>query len=167
MKGNGSKSDSSFDPFEKYELQDLVETETARIGENENVSPWIPGKLLLGHYKIVDILGQGGMGCVYLVERHITQGKIYCAVKTLLTGNLDNDEKQRAFIRELRTWMDLPAHPNLNACYFFRTVEDRLAIFAEYINGGSLKQWIKQKKIKQLPQIIDIAIQFAWGLHAA
>ena len=30
---------------------------------------------------------------------------------------------------ELKTWMDLPKHPNIAPCHFFRTVEDGLANF--------------------------------------
>jgi serine/threonine protein kinase len=67
----------------------------------------------------------------------------------------------------LQTWLDLPEHPHLVACRFFRTVGTELAIFAEYVEGGSLEHWIKERRLTQLEQILDVAIQFAWGLHAA
>jgi len=71
------------------------------------------------------------------------------------------------FLREIRTWIDLPDHPNLITCYFFKTVQDRLAIFSEFANGGSLLQAIEQKSLETLEMIIDIAIQVAWGIQAA
>jgi WD40 repeat protein/DNA-directed RNA polymerase specialized sigma24 family protein len=46
-------------------------------------------------------------------------------------------------------------------------------VFAEYVEGGSLKDWIDNKKLyegdkdKALERILDVAIQFAWGLHYA
>ena len=56
-------------------------------------------------------------------------------------------------------------------CRFFRTVGDEVLIFAEYVEGGSLKNWIDSRKLyeggaeKTLERILDTAIQFAWGLH--
>ena len=56
-------------------------------------------------------------------------------------------------------------------CRFFRTVGDEVLIFAEYVAGGSLKDWIDSRRLyeggteKTLERILDTAIQFAWGLH--
>jgi serine/threonine protein kinase len=88
---------------------------------------------------------------------------------------------QRNFLLELRTWCDVsePRHPHIAEFRFFRTIPNQqtggseIAIFAEYVNGGSLADWIKDRKLyegglaKALERILDIAIQFAWGLHAA
>jgi len=63
--------------------------------------------------------------------------------------------------------MDLPEHPHLVTCLFFRTIEDRLAIFSEYVDSGSIQEKVAQKKIYELKAIIDVAIQVAWGLQAA
>ncbi len=66
---------------------------------------------------------------------------------------------------ELQTWLDLPEHPNLTACRFLRTIGDEVAIFAEFVEGGSLVSWIKQRRSMKLEQILDVAIQSAWALH--
>ena len=50
---------------------------------------------------------------------------------------------------------------------FFRTIEDRLAIFAEYVEGGILRDWIRERKLLTLNKILDVSIQCAWGLHFA
>jgi tetratricopeptide (TPR) repeat protein len=80
---------------------------------------------------------------------------------------LIRDEKHRkAFLAELQTWIDLPEHPNIVPCRFFRTVGEEIVIFADYVDGGSLADWIAKRRLTSLEQILDVAIQFAWGLHA-
>ncbi len=126
---------------------------------------WQPGETLQNRYTIESVLGHGGMGVVYRI-RHDAMGQTF-AVKTLRTALLANPDLERMFIRELRTWMELPDHPNLMPCLFFRTISDRLAIFSEYCSGGSLKHWIHARRIDSSARVLDIAIQIAWGLDAA
>ncbi len=80
---------------------------------------------------------------------------------------LGNAASQRLFLDELQTWIDLPEHPHLTSCRFFRTVDVEVAIFAEFVEGGSLADWIHTGKLTRLEDLLDVAIQFAWGLHAA
>ncbi len=149
-------------------LESLEQMETQGNDDaNTSAVQWETGKILLDGYEVMGLLGQGGMGSVYLVERTVSSGQLYFAVKTLLSSALENEDKKRMFLRELRTWIDLPDHPNLAACRFFRTVEDRLAIFSEFVGGGSLTEWIRRKKLLTVEEILDVAIQFAWGLKAA
>jgi len=143
-------------PFEPSPLDTLL-TRTGR--------EWVSGDILLDNYRVDRVLGEGGMGKVFLV--YSETGDEYLAVKTLLRKALDHSRSKQHFIRELRMWIDLPAHPNITACRFFRTVKNRLAIFSEYIDGGSLSNWIENNKILHLPQVIDVAIQIAWGIDAA
>ncbi len=128
---------------------------------------WAPGTELLDGYVIRKLLGRGGMGAVFLVEREISSGTLQFAMKIPLTGDLDDPKFRDQFIRELRTWINLPEYPHLAACRFFRTIHDRLAIFADYIKGGSLREWIRENRLDTLEKILDVAIQFAWGLDAA
>ncbi len=136
-----------------------------------NTSPhshtdWRIGKVLLNEYIIVDILGTGGMGKVFLVEPYRFSGSPL-AVKTLKTSFTADHQQKRLFMNELRTWSDLPEHPFISSFRFFRTIEDRTAIFSEYVNGGSLDRWIHDGKLLAIDSILDVAIQLAWGLYAA
>lgn len=125
------------------------------------MSAWDPGSVILGEYTIEKELGRGGMGRVCLVKSKSTGRRF--AIKLALI----RDEKHRkAFLTELQTWIDLPEHPNIVPCRFFRTVGDEIVIFADYIEGGSLADWIAKRKLTGLEQVLDVAIQFAWGLHA-
>jgi len=107
------------------------------------------------------------MGVVYLVERQISETTLYFALKTLRHSFVKDEKRQQLFLRELQTWIDLPDHLHLNTCFFFRTIDNRLTVFSEYISGGSLAEWIQTKQLTDVEQILDIAIQVAWGLQAA
>ena len=107
-------------------------------------------------------LGAGGTGKVYLPRSRST-GQPFAVKRAFLR----NEDSRRNFLAELRTWIDLPEHPHLVACRFFRTAGDEVVIFAEYVEGGSLADWIRERRLTGLEQILDAAIQFAWGLHAA
>ena len=127
---------------------------------------WQPGQIPFEDFVVEGVLGEGGMGKVYLVKSHSTDMRF--AVKR--AKGLSQRER-RNFLAELQTWIDLPEHPNLVPCRFFRTVGDEVLIFAEYVAGGSLKNWIDSRKLygggaeQALNRILDTAIQFAWGLH--
>lgn len=75
--------------------------------------------------------------------------------------------------KECETWINLGLHPNIVSCYYVRTLGGIPRVFAEYVEGGSLKDWIDHKKLyeegkdKVLERILDIAIQFAWGVQYA
>lgn len=119
------------------------------------------GGQLFGEFDVIRELGRGGMGKVYLV-RSCTTGRQF-AVKEAL---VKEDSQRRAFLAELQNWIDLPDHPNILACRFFRTVGAEILIFSDFIEGGSLADWIAQGKLTSLEQKLDAAIQFACGLHA-
>jgi serine/threonine protein kinase len=102
------------------------------------------------------------MGSVYLVRS--SSGEPF-AVKKIT--NVSNDQDRFNFLREIWTWIDLPDHPNIVAGRFVRAIRDETAIFAEYVNGNSLKKWIDEGSLTRLEDLLDVAIQFAWGLHAA
>jgi serine/threonine protein kinase len=127
---------------------------------------WRLGHTLLEEFVVDGLLGEGGMGKVYLVKSHTTGT---CFAVKRAKGLNEND--RRNFLAELKTWIDLPEHPNLVPCRFFRTAENEVLIFADYVQGGSLKNWIDSRKLYEggakaaLERVIDTAIQFAWGLQ--
>lgn len=132
---------------------------------------WNVGDVILDLYEVTGILGEGGMGKVYKV--HHRGWNVDLAVKSpkpeifSQAGGLDN------FERECETWVNLGLHPNTVSCYYVRRFGGVPLIFAEYVEGGSLKDWIEEKKLyegdleKALERMLDIAIQFSWGLHYA
>jgi serine/threonine protein kinase/lipopolysaccharide biosynthesis regulator YciM len=127
---------------------------------------WRPGQILLNDFVIERELGEGGMGKVYLMKSQTT-GMRFAVKRAKGLGQ----RERRNFLAELQIWIDLPEHPNLVPCRFFRTVGDEVLIFAEYVEGGNLKSWIDSRKLyyggpeKTLERILDAAIQSAWALH--
>ncbi len=130
----------------------------------QGIISWEPGSVLMEDLVVERKLDEGGMGAVYLV-RSTDTGQQFAA-KRILSTKID-EQHRRLFLAELQTWMDLPEHPHLTACRFFRTIGGDIIIFAEYVSGGSLHDWIINNEHPELGILLDMAIQFAWGLHAA
>jgi serine/threonine protein kinase len=134
-------------------------------GTADEPEVWSVGQTLLGDYIVERYLGRGGMGRVYLVRSRSLDQRF--AVKTILEANLGSELARHSFLNELQTWIDLPEHPHITACHFFRSVDDRVAIFAEYVKGGTLASWIREHRLGRMGQVLDMSIQVAWGLNAA
>jgi tetratricopeptide (TPR) repeat protein len=126
------------------------------------LATWADGDVILNEFVIERKLGQGGMGVVSLVRSRANGWRF--AVKRAL---VHDDNKRRQFLTELVTWQDLPEHPFLAPFRFFRTVGDEVVIFTEFVDGGTLADWIKAGRLTRLGDMLDVAIQFAWGLHVA
>jgi tetratricopeptide (TPR) repeat protein len=122
---------------------------------------WPAGFALLDDFQVEGVLGQGGMGVVYRV-RQLSTGRSL-AVKRARLGQVDS---RRRFLAELQLWIDLPEHPHLAPCRFFRTVDDEVVIFTDLAAGGSLLDWIVRGQLCRAADILDVAIQVARGLHA-
>ena len=120
------------------------------------------GKVIEGLYLVKNIT-KGGMGIIYFVE-HLKWG-IKLVVKSPLKEFLSGENKNR-FIREAETWVDLGKHPGIATAFYVREIDGIPGIFIEYADGGSLTSWMKQKN-RDLPEILDIAIQFCDGISYA
>ncbi|GEM_PF-5246609 len=125
----------------------------------------LPGSILLNRFRVDRLIAEGGIGAVYLVHQ-IPDGHPF-AVKIIPEAGIRNTDIRCSFIHELRLWMDLPSHPNLTACRFFRSIDGNITVFAEYASGGSLKDWIRGDELTSFAMILDLAIQIARGIHAA
>jgi WD40 repeat protein/serine/threonine protein kinase len=131
---------------------------------------WNEGDLIMDAYEVRGRLGEGGFGAVYQV--HHKAWNMDLAVKRAL--KLDEANKQD-FINEAQHWIDLGLHPHIISCYFVRNIDGFPHTFAELAEGGSLSDWIQENKgnlyegdhQQILSKIMDIAIQFAWGLGFA
>ena len=106
------------------------------------VASWQPGGTVLNEFYFERVLGQGGFGTVALL-RSLRSSERFAVKRARIT-----DPAGRAqFLNELRNWINLPPHPHLVACRFFRTVGEEIAIFAEYVPGGSLHDWLRDGRL--------------------
>lgn len=111
------------------------------------------------------------MGLVYRV--HHRGWNIDLALKSPRAEIFSSAGGKDSFIREAETWVELGLHPHIVSCYYVRTIDEIPRIIAEFVEGGSLKDWIEDRRLYEggkeqaLERILDIAIQFAWGLQYA
>jgi WD40 repeat protein/serine/threonine protein kinase len=138
--------------------------------QSETLQNWTKGQVILDTYEVKEKLGEGGFGAVY---RALHRGwNMDLAVKRAL--NLDEESKQ-FFIDEAQKWIDLGLHPHIISCYYVRNIDGFPHTFAELAEGGSLHDWIREEQgnlydgneQEILARILDMAIQFAWGLGYA
>lgn len=129
------------------------------------------GDVVLNLYAVTDLLGEGGMGKVFKV--HHRGWDVDLAVKCPRAEIFTDESGQADFIREAETWVNLGLHPHNVSCYYVRTLGGVPRVFAEYVEAGSLREWIGDGRLyrdgrdQALARMLDIAIQFAWGLHFA
>ncbi|MCH7962345.1 MAG: protein kinase [Bacteroidetes bacterium] len=120
------------------------------------------GKTIL-HYKIVDKLGEGGMGVVYKAKD--TKLKREVAIKLLPRFISSNKEERQRFEIEAQAAASLN-HPNIATIHSIEEVDDQLFIVMEYIDGRELKDRINSDPIST-DEVINIANKIAEGLEAA
>jgi serine/threonine protein kinase/tetratricopeptide (TPR) repeat protein len=124
------------------------------------------GKMIgktLSHYRILEKLGEGGMGVVYKAED--TRLKRNVALKFLNPQTIGTDEDKARFTHEAQAAAALN-HPNICTIYEIDEADGRLFIAMELIKGRSLKEKIAEGPIR-LDEVLDISIQVAEGLNSA
>ena len=117
----------------------------------------------ISHYKVLELLGQGGMGVVYKAED--TRLRRPVALKFLSPGALDDEEVRARFTREAQAAAALD-HPNICATYGIDEDAGRAFIVMAYVRGEDLDKRIAQKTVP-LAEALDIAIGVAQGLQEA
>ncbi|MEV5614027.1 protein kinase [Streptomyces sp. NPDC052225] len=134
------------------------------------MSAWDPGAVLDDRYRITRVLGRGGMGVVHQV-RHLAWD-VDLAVKSPRPERWTEKGREQ-FVAEAETWVSLGLHPHVCTCHYVRTLDGVPRVFAEYVDGGSLGDWIRDRRLYRgdargsLARILDVAVQFAWGLAHA
>ncbi len=115
------------------------------------------------HYKILEKLGEGGMGVVYLAEDLNLERKV--AIKFLPRQIAANSEERKRFKIEAKASASLN-HPNIATIYAIEESDGDAFIVMEFINGIELKDKIKSGPVP-IKEAINIATQIAEGLGAA
>jgi eukaryotic-like serine/threonine-protein kinase len=125
------------------------------------------GQTLGGKYKVVRLLGEGGMGAVYAGEQPLGTTVRKVAVKTLHT-HLSRDPKVKArFEREVGTIAELE-HPNTIQVYDFgQTPDGNLYIVMEFLQGKSLADALEKQGPMTPERTIDIFGQVCGSLEEA
>ncbi len=142
-------------------------TESLEAGEFVEKVDWEIGDVIDGKYEVLKVLGQGAMGIVYKV--HHREWNLELAVKMPLLHLVANEALKARFIIEAQTWVDLGLHPNIVQCWYVRELGEIPRVFMDYLEGGSLKDWIQAGNVTpgEWDKILDLTIQACDGLGYA
>jgi len=171
-----SMTDSAFD----FQIQSPEKKSSSTKPSAEPFSAdsglWNVGDLILGVYEVKPIAkdvphAEGGVGIVHRIYHR--EWDMDLAVKSPKPQFFQTEHGKKSYEQEAQTWIELGLHPNIVTCYLVRRIGGIPRLFAEFVPNGSLREWIIDGRLYHggkeaaLIRILDIAIQFAWGLNHA
>jgi Tol biopolymer transport system component/serine/threonine protein kinase len=118
---------------------------------------------IVSHYRILEKLGEGGMGIVYkALDTHLDR---LVAIKVLPSEKVADAERRRRFVQEAKAASALN-HPNIITIYDIANEKGIDFISMEYVPGKALNQLISRKGLP-LGESLKYAVQIADALAAA
>jgi eukaryotic-like serine/threonine-protein kinase len=134
----------------------LQETGTLQLAQGHR-----PGEF--GHYRIVRLLGKGGMGEVYEAEDQESGRRV--ALK-ILNQHLDSATDKQRFLREGRLAAQV-SHSNCVYVYGSEEIDGTPVISMEFAPGGTLKDHLKREGPMSAARAVDAILAVIEGLQAA
>jgi serine/threonine protein kinase len=119
---------------------------------------------VISHYKILEVIGEGGMGVVY--KAHDTRLDRPVALKFLPADLTRNSEARERFIHEAKAASALQHHNICTIHDIDETPDGHLFIVMDCYEGKTLSKMIERGPLP-IEQVLDIAIQIAEGLQKA
>src|SRR5262245_36595507 len=156
-------------PFLESPAVEAAAREIALIEELPTMAAIMPtAPQLIGremaNYRIISLLGRGGMGEVYLAEDKRLYRKV--ALKLLPRQFTNDADRVRRFEREARAVSALN-HPNIVTIFDIGQTDGLWFMTTEFIEGQTLRQMLTENKLPPLPDVFRIATQIADALQAA
>src|SRR5260221_2708090 len=118
----------------------------------------------VSHYKIVDKLGEGGMGVVY--KAHDTTLDRIIALKFLPSALTADPSERERFYQEARAASQV-LHPNVTTIFEISESGGQIYLAMEHVDGRTLKKLIHDENPLAVRKALDLAIQMCAGLSAA
>jgi len=118
---------------------------------------------MVSHYRIIEKIGAGGMGEVYLAED--TKLKRRVALKFLPAQLITDPDAKARFTREAQAAAALD-HPNIVTVYEVSEYHGRPFFAMQHVGGPSLRDFVHGKELS-ISKIINLAIQICEGLSQA
>jgi serine/threonine protein kinase len=122
------------------------------------------GFLISGKYRLLDRLGSGGMGAVYLCE-HVMMGR-RVALKVLPINQAEDPASLARFYREARAVARLD-HPNIVRAHDIDKEDKLHFLVLEFIDGCNLHEFVKRNGTLSVPRAAHYIRQAALGLDHA
>jgi len=119
--------------------------------------------MMVGHYRIIEKIGAGGMGEVYLAEDTELDRKV--ALKFLPPHLCQDEDCRKRFKREAQAAAKL-RHPNIITIHEVGEYEGRPFIAMEHVEGNPLHYFAHQEPLS-IERVINLAIQICEGLDKA
>ena len=123
----------------------------------------VPGSTMLGPYRVLEKLGEGGMGAVYLAK-DVRLGR-RVALKFLPVHFASDDERVRRFVQEARAASALN-HPNIITVHEISEGAGRHFIATEFVEGQTLRERVADGPLAA-QEALDICAQVAGALAKA
>lgn len=146
--------------------QDFLEEPAVKVAAKaraQDEAHWVfPGKVL-SHYRLLEQIGAGGMGVVYLALDETLHRQV--AVKVLPPGSLA-DENARKRLRKEAVALARLSHPNIETIYEFGSQDGIDFLVTEYVTGITLTDRIAKGPLAE-SELLDIAIQIGSALEEA
>jgi serine/threonine protein kinase/Flp pilus assembly protein TadD len=139
-------------PLSQVAAQLLIKRE-ARLAEGQRI----------GRYQVVALLGEGGMGAVYLVKDEILGRQV--ALKVLPSQFTRDADRLRRFEQEARAASALN-HPNIITIHEIGQSDGAHFIVTEFIEGQTLRRQMAETRM-ELCEVLDVTSQVASALAAA
>lgn len=133
-----------------------------REGDGSQDSSLKANVVLQNRYKILGVLGGGGMGTVYQArDLMFTEAKRLVAIKEMQTLVTDQNLRKsmlKTFQREANILASL-SHPAIPKIFDFFDINDRAYLVMEYINGRDLEVILTQTKDLPTEKVVDWAVE--------
>ncbi|MGH9846275.1 MAG: serine/threonine-protein kinase, partial [Blastocatellia bacterium] len=145
---------------EEFLSRPVLDVAAAQLAQNQRLS--LPGQKI-SHYRILSLLGAGGMGEVYLAEDTNLRRKI--ALKVLSAAIAQDKDRLRRFEQEAFAASALN-HPNILTIFEFGADGETHFLASELVQGETLRARM-QRSALSLSETLDITTQIASALQAA
>jgi serine/threonine-protein kinase len=122
------------------------------------------GRVIAERYLVLALLGEGGMGRVYLAE-HVKMNR-QCAIKVMNPSLVNDTESSQRFAREASSAARI-LHPNVAAVFDYGESDKIVYLVMEYVDGESLSTILEGNGELDPRRAIELARQIADGLAAA
>src|SRR5512142_2694091 len=123
------------------------------------------GQIVVGKYRLLQVLGEGGMGIVYLAEHELIEKRV--ALKVLRKEYSDKSELVQRFKQEAISASRIK-HPNVLDVFDFGQLENGCFFLAmEYLQGQDLADELERARVLGAERAIRITRQICKALAAA
>jgi tetratricopeptide (TPR) repeat protein/predicted Ser/Thr protein kinase len=141
-------------------------TKVGAIDDDDNAATVLEPGVYVDRYRILEVVGTGGIGVVYAAADEALGRKI--AIKLLrpsARSSVKFERRRARLIREAQALARL-SHPNVVPIYEVGMFEDRVFLAMEFVEGLTMRRWLRRSQ-RSWEEILDKYVQAGRGLAAA